>query len=155
MIDVDPRNPLPLYLQLIEQLRRQIVLGALRPGDRLPTVRELAARARVNRNTAARAIQALEGQGLVWTRVGQGTFVADDAAEARSAAHRAALEAALDRLIDEASSLGAELARLPEGLARRIEAREGERGEEEAGGDGGGRRAAAGSEVAGEKEDSP
>jgi GntR family transcriptional regulator len=155
MIDVDPRNPLPLYLQLIEQLRRQIVLGALRPGDRLPTVRELASRARINRNTAARAIRALEAEGLVWTRVGQGTFVADDAPETGSVAHRAALEAALDRLIDEAMSLGTDLAGLPEGLARRIEARERERGKKKAGGDGAGRRAAAGSEVAGEKEDSP
>ena len=75
MIDVDPRSPVPLYLQMVEQIRRLMAMGALRPGDRLPPVRELAARARINRNTAARAIQTLEAQGLLRTRVGQGTFV--------------------------------------------------------------------------------
>jgi GntR family transcriptional regulator len=79
IIELDPASPLALYLQIAEQVRRLVALGALRPGDRLPTVRELAVSTRVNRNTAARAIQQLEGEGIVRTRVGQGTFVADGA----------------------------------------------------------------------------
>ena len=75
MIELDPTSTTPLYLQIAEQVRRLIALGALRPGERLPAVRELAVRARVNRNTAARAIQQLESEGVVRTRVGQGTFV--------------------------------------------------------------------------------
>ena len=63
MIEIDPASPTPLYLQIAEQVRRLIALGALRPGERLPAVRELAVRARVNRNTAARAIQQLEADG--------------------------------------------------------------------------------------------
>ena len=58
--DLDPGSPVPIYQQLVEGLRRQVAIGALRPGDRLPTVRELAVRHRVNRNTAARAVQELE-----------------------------------------------------------------------------------------------
>jgi len=53
-LDLDPKDPVPLYLQLAAGLRRAVALGALRPGDQVPTVRELAVLARVNRNTAAR-----------------------------------------------------------------------------------------------------
>ena len=77
-LDLDPSSPVPLYLQLVEQVRRLVALGALRPGDQLPTVRELAVRTRVNRNTVGRAIQSLEREGVVRTRVGQGTFVVSD-----------------------------------------------------------------------------
>jgi len=59
MIEIDPQSPVPLYLQIADQVRRLIALGALEPGERIPTVRELAGHARVNRNTAARAIQHL------------------------------------------------------------------------------------------------
>jgi GntR family transcriptional regulator len=121
MIDVDPRSPVPLYLQMVEQVRRLVALGALRPGDRLPTVRELAARARVNRNTAARAIQALEAEGLLRTRVGQGTFVADGAGQGRVVERQSAVDAALDRVVVEAASLGVNLDTLPERLVRHIE----------------------------------
>ena len=57
LIRLDPASPIALYLQISEQIRRLIAIGALRPGDRLPTVRDLAVQTRVNRNTAARAIQ--------------------------------------------------------------------------------------------------
>ena len=78
MFDIDPASPVPLYLQICHRVRRMIAMGALRSGDRLPAVRELAVQARVNRNTAARAIQHLEGQGVVRTEVGRGTFVEAD-----------------------------------------------------------------------------
>lgn len=96
MIEIDPTNPVPLYRQISEQLRRLIAIGAIKPGERLPTVRELAVRARVNRNTAARAIQRLESDGLVRTRVGQGTFVSDRI----DPADRGELERKIDRSIE-------------------------------------------------------
>lgn len=120
-ISLEASNPLPLYQQLVEQLRRQILLGVLEAGDRLPTVRELAVKARVNRNTAARAIQALEAAGLVHTRVGRGTFVADGARERGGAALEAALDELLDRTIEQARQLGADPATLPERLASRLD----------------------------------
>src|SRR5438128_2401894 len=78
ILNLDPVSPVPIYLQIVDQVRRLIALGALRPGERIPSVRELAARCRINRNTAARAIQELERAGVVRTQVGQGTFVAEE-----------------------------------------------------------------------------
>lgn len=120
-ISLEASNPLPLYQQLVEQLRRQILLGALEAGEKLPTVRELAVQARVNRNTAARAVQALEAAGLVHTRVGRGTFVADEARERGAAALEAALDELLDRTIEQARQLGADPATLPGRLQTRLE----------------------------------
>jgi GntR family transcriptional regulator len=122
-LDLNPASPVPLYLQLIEQVRRLIALGALQPGDQLPTVRDLAVRARVNRNTAARAVQHLEREGLVRTRVGQGTFVVADGSPRLDGARREQLLAeALDRLLIEAHTLGVPLEELGWRLSRRIEA---------------------------------
>ena len=120
-LDLDPSSPVPIYLQIVEQVRRLVALGALRPGDRLPAVREIAARSRVNRNTAARAYEVLEGQGIVRSRVGQGTFVAEDAPRLDPARRDGALDEALDRVIVEARSLGVPLADLGKRLSRRIE----------------------------------
>lgn len=122
-LDLDPSSPVPLYLQLVEQVRRLVALGALRPGDQLPTVRELAVRTRVNRNTVGRAIQSLEREGVVRTRVGQGTFVVSDGASSIDPARREkALEEALDRLLIEAHTLGVPLEELGWRLSRRIDA---------------------------------
>jgi GntR family transcriptional regulator len=120
-IQLDPSSPVPLYLQISEQFRRMVALGALQPGDRLPTVRELASRTRVNRNTAARAIQHLESQGLVRTRVGQGTFVADEAGRVGRERLGRVVDASIDRLLVEAGTVGVSLDELAERLAERIE----------------------------------
>ncbi len=121
-LTLDPASPVPLYVQLVEQVRRLLALRALRPGDRFLTVRELASRLRINRNTAARAIQELEREGLVRTRVGQGTFVADAPPRTDPVRRDAALDAALDRLVVEAHSLGVPLEELGWRLSRRVEA---------------------------------
>jgi GntR family transcriptional regulator len=116
MIDLDPASSVPLYLQISEQLRRLIALGALRPGDRLPTVRDLAVRTRVNRNTAARAIQHLEGAGVVRTRVGQGTFVERREGAGQAEAAMREIDASIDRLLVESHTAGV----APEELERRV-----------------------------------
>ena len=104
--DLDPSSPVPIYVQIIDQVRREIALGALREVDRLPTVRELAVQYRVNRNTVARAIQELERDGIVRTRVGQGTFVADGSPRLAESDREAILGAQIDRLLIEAHTLG-------------------------------------------------
>lgn len=121
-LNLDPASPVPLYAQIVEQVRRLIALGALRPGDRFLTVRELAVRTRVNRNTAARAVQELERDGIVRTRVGQGTFVADGLPAVDAGRRDAELEAVLDRLLVEAHSLGVPLEELGWRLSKRIDA---------------------------------
>ena len=121
-LDLDPNDPTPLYLQIAARVRRLVALGALVPGDRIPTVRDLAVRARVNRNTAARAIQELEREGLVRTRVGQGTFVADGDGGVDVRARDAAIDGRLDRLIEDAVRLRVPLEDLPGRLGDRIDA---------------------------------
>ncbi len=121
ILELDPRSPLPLYLQIVEQVRRLLALGALRPGDRFLTVRELGVRARVNRNTAARAVAAMERDGLVRTRVGQGTFIADTAPTMAPKAREAALDAAIETLLVTAHTLGVPPEELGWQLQRRLE----------------------------------
>jgi GntR family transcriptional regulator len=120
-LPIDPSSPVPLYLQVVEQVSRMIARGALRPGDRLPPVRDLAVRCRINRNTAARAIQELEAAGVVRTRVGQGTFVVDGTSPIDPGRRETAIEAAVDRLVVEAATLGVPFEELGWRLSRRID----------------------------------
>jgi len=120
MIEIDPTSPVPLYRQISEQVRRLIAIGALKPGDRLPTIRELAVRARVNRNTAARAIQQLESRGLIRTRVGQGTFVAEAVGRADRAEFKREMDSSIDRLLVEAQTSGMTLQELQARVSRRV-----------------------------------
>ncbi|MCP4011587.1 MAG: GntR family transcriptional regulator, partial [Phycisphaeraceae bacterium] len=89
--------------------------------ERIPTVRELAVEARVNRNTAARAVQYLEGQGLVSTRVGKGTFVEEVAQSADRSAVDGRIDSAIDQLLVEARTVGVAFDELRDRLERRIE----------------------------------
>lgn len=77
------RNDAPIYTQLIAQIQQQLVTGVLRPGDRLPSVRDLAAEAGVNPNTMQRALMELERQELVHSQRTSGRFVTEDAARLR------------------------------------------------------------------------
>lgn len=69
----------PIYLQLVERIQMQIVSGQYGPGDKLPSVRELAAVAAVNPNTMQRAFSELEGSGLIVTQRTNGRNVTEDA----------------------------------------------------------------------------
>ena len=68
-------NERPIYVQLVEKLRLEIVSGKLKIGERLPSVRELALTARVNPNTMQKALVELEAEGLVYTERTNGKFV--------------------------------------------------------------------------------
>ena len=99
-ISIHPADRRPIYLQIIEEIQRAIALGALRTGDPLPSVRQLAADLRINPNTVAQAYRELERDGLVAMRRGQGTYVAGPGsgvgerdALARGVAERALLDA--------------------------------------------------------------
>jgi GntR family transcriptional regulator len=84
---VEPKAAVPIYRQIIDQIRRRVAAGLLSPGDQLPSVRELAAHLLVNPNTAAKVYRDLERDGLLETRRGQGTFVSAGA-ESLAAADR-------------------------------------------------------------------
>ena len=68
----------PLYLQIVDEVRRAIVLGVLKPDEPLPSVRELAGELRINPNTVQQAYRELERDGAVYVRRGQGTFIAQN-----------------------------------------------------------------------------
>ena len=73
---IDPRAARPIYVQIMDEVRRLIVTGELRPDDPLPSVRQLAADLRVNHNTIVQAYRELEREEAIYVRRGQGTFVA-------------------------------------------------------------------------------
>lgn len=77
-MNYDFDNTRPIYLQLVEQLRLAIISGALKPGQKIPSVRDLATEARVNPNTMQRALTELEAEGLIYTERTSGKFVTDD-----------------------------------------------------------------------------
>lgn len=69
---------LPIYLQIINYLKKDIISGKLKAGDKLPSVRELSSTLRVNPNTIARVYQELEREGVTFTQRGMGTFIKED-----------------------------------------------------------------------------
>jgi GntR family transcriptional regulator len=73
---IDPRATRPIYVQIMDEVRRLIALGDLRADDPLPSVRQLAADLRVNHNTIVQAYRELERNDVVYVKRGQGTFVA-------------------------------------------------------------------------------
>lgn len=74
-ISLDFRSGTPIYVQLVDQIRKMIIDRELIPGDQLPTVRQLATDLRVNWNTVARAYRILDEAGLISTQQGRGTYV--------------------------------------------------------------------------------
>ncbi len=72
---LDGSSGIPPYLQLVHQVRQSLLLGYLRPGDRLPTVKEVAGDLAINPNTVVKAYRQLEHEGLAGGRPGQGTFI--------------------------------------------------------------------------------
>ena len=100
MLVVDLRSRVPIYEQIKNQIMELIVVGALKPHDPLPSIRALASQLDLNFNTVKRAFSDLETDGVVYTAVGRGTFVAEGAMDnelirARAASRlREALQAA-------------------------------------------------------------
>ncbi len=74
---IDNASDRPVYLQIIDQVKRDIALGRLTRQERLPTVRQLAQRLAINPNTIAKAFRQLEQEGIIVTRAGAGAFVAN------------------------------------------------------------------------------
>lgn len=117
MIHLNHRDPRPIYEQIMDNLRRLIISGGVAPGDRLTSVRELAAQLAINPNTIQRAYRELENQGYLVTLPGKGTFVVEHPGlEARRIE---ALWQQLERVADELRFAGVTqeelLARLQKG----------------------------------------
>lgn len=74
----DFRDDLPIYTQLIQQIKYALVSGELKPGDRLDSVRDMALDAKVNPNTMQRALAELEKEGLLYSQRTSGRFITED-----------------------------------------------------------------------------
>ena len=103
-MELDYRDSRPIYLQLVDRLRREILEGILGEGERLPSVRELAAQLAINPNTIQRAYRELEAQDWVVSIPGKGTFVRNVANP--GAARQRQLLSQLDKLVAELETAG-------------------------------------------------
>ena len=74
-ITIDLRSDIPIYLQIVEQVRQQVASDELKPDDQLPTVRALASDLRINFNTVSRAYRLLDETGIISTQQGRGTYI--------------------------------------------------------------------------------
>ena len=104
MFDLDLQSRVPIYEQLVLSVSRMVMLGALKRGEQLPTVRSLATRLGINPNTVAKAYQILEQQKIIGTVSGKGSFISSETGTLKTlaekpfeAAAREAAAAGLDR----------------------------------------------------------
>ena len=80
---LDYRDGRPIYIQIVDDLRQQIAMGVLPPGEKLPSVRDLAAQLSINPNTIQRAYRQLEMEGWICTVAGKGCFACEKPSQAR------------------------------------------------------------------------
>jgi GntR family transcriptional regulator len=102
---LDRTSGVATYLQLVHQVKQALRLGLLRPGDQLPTAKEVVAQLGINPNTVLKAYRDLEREGLVAPRPGQGTFVQQSLASP-SLARTDRLQRALAGWMDQARAAG-------------------------------------------------
>ncbi len=103
---IDPKSAIPIYVQVIDQIRQRVAAGVLAPGDQLPSVRELASQLLINPNTVARIYRDLERDGLLETRRGQGTFIASDATALAETDRLRLLAERLEDVVEQARTFG-------------------------------------------------
>lgn len=113
VLTVDTRSGVPIYLQIIEQVKRSVALGVLAPGEQLPTVKQLAVDLTVNPNTVARAYRELERDEVIETAPGRGSFIrANGVADAARSAASDVTARTLDEAVRDARSIGQQPAQL-------------------------------------------
>jgi GntR family transcriptional regulator len=106
-VEVDLTAHRPVYMQIMEQVKRAIATGSLKPGDQLPTVRQMAADLRVNFNTVARAYRLLDEEGVISTQHGRGTYILSPTSAKDARRSRQQQLALLTKnLVEEAEQLG-------------------------------------------------
>jgi GntR family transcriptional regulator len=99
---IDNASDRAVYLQIIDQVKRDIALGRLAKEERLPTVRQLAQQLAINPNTIAKAYRQLEQEGIIVTRSGAGAFIANLDSVLSRAVRRRLICDELDRIVVEA-----------------------------------------------------
>lgn len=103
---IDANDGTPIYLQIVEQIKRGVAVGRMKPEDPLPSVRQLALDLTINPNTVARAYLELEHDGVIYKRQGQGTFIAAQAVDASKRERSRIVGALFEKAIVEAVNFG-------------------------------------------------
>jgi GntR family transcriptional regulator len=118
LVNLDPNDGRPLYLQIMDEVRRAIVVGTLRAEDPLPSVRELAAELVVNPRTVSQAYQELEREGVLYVQRGQGTFVSAAVKRGGGERRRGVARAVAKRALLEARRHGLDADELMSAIAK-------------------------------------
>jgi GntR family transcriptional regulator len=107
ILSIDPHDPTPIYAQLERGLRAAIATSRLRPGDQLPTVRQLAVELQINANTVARVYAELERANVIETKRGVGSFISATPAQAHPPReHERRLRTFVTRVLADAEAAG-------------------------------------------------
>src|SRR5881628_2222344 len=121
---VDFKSGKPVYLQLVDQVRYAAASGALRAGEPLPSVRQLAEELRVNRNTIAKVYTELENQGVIETLPGKGCFLKENNSPLKKDVRRKLLIEEIDEVIVQAHHLQVPRAEFLELVRERLDSLE-------------------------------
>ena len=105
ILQINFKSGMPIYLQVVDQIKAAAASGALRPGEVLPSIRPLAEELRVNRNTIAKAYSELESLGVIETLPGRGCFLKENHSALRKEVRRKLLIVEIDRAIVQAHHL--------------------------------------------------
>jgi GntR family transcriptional regulator len=105
ILQINFKSGMPIYLQVVDQIKAAAAAGALRPGEVLPSIRPLAEELRVNRNTIAKAYSELESLGVIETLPGRGCFLTENHTALRKEVRRKLLIAEIDQAIVQAHHL--------------------------------------------------
>ena len=105
-LEINPRSSTPIYQQVVDGVKELVARGILVPGERMPTVRELAVELSLNPNTVAKAFQKLEQEGIIETMRSRGTFVAGRTEVLDKEMAREQLEGLVEKVLVEAYHLG-------------------------------------------------
>ena len=119
--NIDPRSPTPLWEQIAGRVRVAVAAGELRPGEPLPSVRELARRLRVNPATVAQAYRELAQEGFVETRHGSGTFVNEVGSDRRAEERKLKAGNLVRRLLEDGARLGITATELSDACQEELE----------------------------------
>jgi len=116
---VSANDGVPIYLQIVNQVKYQVAAQRLAPGEALPSVRKLAEQLVVNPNTVARAYRELEASGVLITRRGSGVYVSDGVSPLARSEQNRILTERIDVLLAEARQMNVELDTLLELIQKR------------------------------------
>jgi GntR family transcriptional regulator len=105
ILQINFKSGLPVYLQIVEQIKAAAASGALQPGEVLPSIRPVAEELRINRNTVAKAYAELESLGVIETLPGKGCFLKENHSPLRKEVRRRMLVEEIDQAIVQAHHL--------------------------------------------------